>query len=154
KKLQSQYKGVNMELTLGQPRTFLVYLTGNVKSPGPAEGTGVARIADIVNDGSLLENGSRRRIEVMHTDGSREIADVELFAKTGDQSLNPWLRDGDIINVPVAVEFVWAQGALGRGGKFELGTNDSLLTLFRLAGDPIPAAEIDNVLLVRWKDAF
>jgi len=153
-KLQAKYKGVNMDLTLGQPRWFIVYLTGSVKSPGPVEASGMTRIADIVNTGSLLDNGSRRRIEVVHRDGSRETADVDLFARTGDQSLNPWLRDGDVINVPVAVEFVWAQGALGRGGKFELGTNDSLLTLFHLAGDPLPAAEVDNVLLVQWKGPF
>src|SRR5262249_4431051 len=64
------------------------------------------------------------------------------------------LRDGDIIKVPVAVEWVWAQGALGRAGQFELGLRDSLITLFRLAGDPIPAAEVERALLVRWPDPF
>jgi protein involved in polysaccharide export with SLBB domain len=154
KRLQAQYNGVNMDLRLGRPRVFKIYLTGDVKTPGPIDATAAARIADVVNSAALLDNASHRHIEVTHTDGSRDLADIELFALTGDQSLNPWLRDGDVISVPVAMEFVWAQGALGRGGKFELGTNDSLLTLFRLAGDPIPSAEIDNVLLVRWKDAF
>jgi polysaccharide biosynthesis/export protein len=95
-----------------------------------------------------------RRILITHTDGSRELADLDLFQRTGDVSMNPWLRDGDIVNVPVATEFIYAQGALARAGKYELGDRDSLLTLFRLAGDPLPAADASRALLVRWKDAF
>src|SRR5262249_49344179 len=130
------------------------FMTGQVKNPGAVNATGAGRVADVVTNTPLMDNASHRRIEVTHTDGSRELADVELFTRTGDQSMNPWLRDGDVINVPVATEWVWAQGALGRPGQIELGSRDSLLTLFHLAGDPIPSAEIDNVLLVRWKDSF
>jgi protein involved in polysaccharide export with SLBB domain len=154
KKLASQFHGVNIDLRLGRPRMFRIYLTGQVKSPGPIEATGAGRIADVLNAGAMQDNASHRRIDVVHIDGTHELADIELFAKTGDQSLNPWLRDGDVINVPVATEHVTAQGAVARSGEFELGVNDSLLTLFRLAGDPLPAAEIDNVLMIRWKDPF
>ena len=88
-----------------------------------------------------------------HTDGTREFCDLDLFLQTGDASLNPWLRDGDVIQVPTATEFVWAQGAVARPGRYELGPRDSLLDLLRIAGDPLPAAEADRALLVRFKDA-
>jgi protein involved in polysaccharide export with SLBB domain len=68
--------------------------------------------------------------------------------------MNPYLRDGDVLNVPVATEFIHAQGAVARSGRFELGMQDSLLTLFKLAGDPTPAADDSRALLVHWKDAF
>jgi len=154
KVMQTHFRGVETEVRLGRPRTFQIYLTGQVKTPGPAQAIGSSRIADVLAEGTMLDNASRRRIEVNHTDGTREIADLVLFSRTGDQSANPWLRDGDVINVPVAVEWIWAQGAVGRASQFELGPHDSLLTLFRLAGDPIPAAEVDKALLVRWKDPF
>ncbi|MEK7330794.1 MAG: SLBB domain-containing protein, partial [Candidatus Eisenbacteria bacterium] len=95
-----------------------------------------------------------RRIEIKHTDGSHEFADLDLFLRTGNALLNPWLRDGDIINVPVATEFIWAQGAVARPGRFELGPRDSLLTLFRLAGDPVPSADANHALLIRWRHPF
>ena len=154
KTMQSRFRGVDVEIRLARPRTFQIYLTGQVKSPGVVLAIGSNRVGDVLTEGNLLENGSRRRIEVRHADGTQELADLVIFARTGDQSANPWLRDGDIINVPVAVERVTAQGALGRPGEFELGLHDSLLTLFHLAGNPIPAAEVGRALLVRWKDPF
>jgi protein involved in polysaccharide export with SLBB domain len=154
KVMQTRYKGVETEVRLGRPRTFQIYLTGQVKTPGVWQAVGSSRVADVLSEGSFADNASHRRIEVNHTDGTREIADLVIFTRTGDQSANPWLRDGDVINVPVAVEWVWAQGAVGRAAQFELGLHDSLLTLFHLAGDPIPAAEVDKALLVRWKDPF
>ena len=152
--VQARFRGVTVDVRLARPRTFQVYLTGQVKAPGVAQAIGSSRVADVLTEGVLHENGSRRRIEVRHTDGTREFADLIIFARMGDQSANPWLRDGDVINVPVAVEWVTAQGALGRPGQLELGLHDSLLTLFQLSGDPIPAAEVDKALLVRWRDPF
>jgi polysaccharide export outer membrane protein len=125
-----------------------------VKNPEPLLATGANRANDVLTPGVLLQEASKRRVEIRHTDGSSDIADLDLFLKTGDAALNPWLRDGDIISVPVASEFIWAQGAVARPGKFELGERDSLITLFRLAGDPIPSADANRVLLIRWKQPF
>jgi protein involved in polysaccharide export with SLBB domain len=153
-RLRGQFRGVNMDLRLARARVFRVYLTGQVRSPGPTEGTGTSRVGDVLMQSALLEDASRRRIEVLHRDGTRDVADLELFLRTGDNTLNPWLRDGDVINVPVATEFVWAQGALARPGRFEVGPRDSLRTILRLAGDPVPSAEASRVLLIRWRDPF
>jgi polysaccharide export outer membrane protein len=151
-RMRGQFKGVNMDLRLARPRMFRVYLTGQVRVAGPVDATGSSRVADVAMMGTMLDDASRRHIEVLHRDGTRDIADLELFLRTGDNNLNPWLRDGDVINLPVATEFVWAQGALARPGRFELGPSDSLRTLLRLAGDPLPAAETSRVLLVTWRD--
>lgn len=154
KLLQTRFRGVGVDMRLARPRTFQIYLTGQVNAPGPIQAIGSSRVADVLSDGALQGNGSRRRIEVTHTDGTREPVDLIVFGRTGDQSANPWLRDGDVISVPVATEWVYAQGALGRPGGVELGLKDSLLTLFKLAGDPLPAAVLDTALLVRWRDPF
>jgi protein involved in polysaccharide export with SLBB domain len=153
-RLRAQFRGVSIDMRLMRPRAFFVYLTGQVRQPGPALANGASRVGDILNAGALLENASQRRIEIKHTDGSQEFADLDLFLRTGDASLNPWLRDGDVINVPVATEFIWAQGAVARAGRFELGPRDSLLTLFRMAGDPVPSADAGRALLIRWRHPF
>jgi protein involved in polysaccharide export with SLBB domain len=153
-KVGAQFRGVGMDLRLSALRSFRIYLTGEVASPGPMTATASHRVADVLTRGVLTARSSRRRIEVLHQDGTREIADLEVFTKTGRQNLNPWLRDGDVIHVPVATDFIWAQGALGRPGRYELGPSDSLITLFQLAGDPIPAADAERVLMVRWTDPF
>lgn len=149
-----RYRDVNMDLRLARPRTFRVYLTGQVEHPGPVDANGVLRVGDVVTGNQLLAGASHRRIEVRHTDGTREFCDLDLFLQSGDASLNPWLRDGDVIQVPTATEFIWAQGAVARPGRYELGARDSLLNLLRISGDPLPAAEAARTLLVRFKGPF
>lgn len=152
--MRDQFRGVNMDVRLARPRVFRIYLTGQVRAPGVALATGSSRIADVLVPGGMLENASTRRIEVLHRDGSRELADLGLFFATGVARLNPWLQDGDVVSVPVATEFIHIQGAVAKPGDYELGPSDSLLTLLGLAGDPIPGAYVDHALLIRWKDAF
>jgi len=153
-RMRSQFQNVEMDLRLGRPRTFRVYLTGQVRAPGPVSATGAYRVGDVLANGMLVDGASHRRIEVLHRDGTREFCDLELFHQTGDAGMNPWLCDGDVIQVPTATEFVYAQGAVARPGRYELGVQDSLRTLLRLAGDPLPSAVADRVLLVRFKDSF
>jgi protein involved in polysaccharide export with SLBB domain len=153
-RMATQFKGVHMDLRLARPRTFIVYMTGQVRAPGPVAATGTSRVADVLRPDVLLEDASRRAIEVLHRDGSRELADLDLFHRIGDASGNLWLRDGDVLNVPVATEFVFAEGAVARPERIELGARDSLLNLLRLAGDPIPAADAARVLLVHFRMPF
>ncbi len=152
--LDKEYRGVSMDVRLARPRTFLVYFTGEVRNPGPAVANGAQRLGDVLSPGQLAYGASSRRIEVRHRDGTSERGDLDLFFQIGDASQNPWMQDGDVIQVPSATEFIWALGAVARPGRFELGTADSLVTLLRLAGDPLPSAEVGRVLLVRFKDAL
>jgi protein involved in polysaccharide export with SLBB domain len=133
---------------------FRVYLAGQVRAPGVALATGSSRVADVLAPGAMLDNASTRRIDVLHRDGRREIADLGLFYTTGTSTFDPLLEDGDVVSVPVATEFIHVQGAVAKPGDYELGPRDSLITLLRLAGDPIPGAFLDHALLIRWRDPF
>jgi protein involved in polysaccharide export with SLBB domain len=152
--LATQYRGVTMDIRLERLRAFRVYLTGRVKSGGAVLANGTTRVADVITPDNLEEDASMRRIEVIRRDGSRAQADVGRFLRTGEAELNPWLRDGDVVHVPVATEFVHVQGAVATPGRFELGFRDSMRTLLRMAGDPLPAASLDRALWIRWKAPY
>jgi protein involved in polysaccharide export with SLBB domain len=113
-RMHRRYRGVNMELRLARPRAFRIYLTGQVKAPGSVSANGACRVGDVLANEMFAEGASRRRIEVLRRDGTRETCDLELFLQTGDTGMNPWLCDGDVIQVPSATEFVYAQGAVAR----------------------------------------
>ncbi len=154
-KLRGRYRNVQLDIRLARPRTFRVYLTGRVENPGPVLANGSTRVADVVVPSVLQTGASRRNIEVLRRDGTREIADLDLFLRAGNSSLNPWLRDGDVLHVPTATEFVYALGAVAEPGRFELGPRDSLRTLLRLAGDPLPSAEAGRALYLSFvRDPF
>ncbi len=152
-RVRRQYRNVDVDVRLGRPRTFRVYLTGQVKSPGPALANGSHRVADVLTSGMLLDGASRRGIRLIHADRTSQPCDLELFLQTGDATWNPWLRDGDVIQVPPATRFVHVEGAVGHPGRFELGQQDSLRTLLRLAGDPLPSAARNRMLVVHFAGA-
>jgi len=153
RRLRSEFRGVQMEVRLVRPRTFRVYLTGQVMAPGPVRANGVSRVGDLVGPEALLKDASKRRIEVRHLDGTIDIADLQLFLHSADPKLNPWLVDGDVIYVPKATEFVTIRGAVASPDMYELGVEDSLTTLLRLGGGVLPEADSSRALLVRWSSA-
>ncbi len=152
-RLRSEFRGLSIDVRLLRPRRFVAYVTGQVEAPGSVPASGASRVADIVLLTEPLKNASLRNIEVIHRDGTREVADLELFLRTASQSLNPWVRDGDVLNVGSASKWVHVQGAVSRPGRYELGPNDSLRTLLQLGGGTVPAADLSRALLVRWLDS-
>jgi protein involved in polysaccharide export with SLBB domain len=128
-----------------------VYITGDVRQAGPIEIAATSRLSEALPNSVLITGASRRNVVLHHRDGTTLVGDLELFDKTGRYDLNPYLSDGDIIHVPTAVEFVTVHGAVAREGRFELGPADSLRTLLEIAGGPLPSAQAEQCLLVRWK---
>jgi len=151
--LSGRMRSVSWTLELVQARRMRIYVTGDVQTPGPMDLSATSRVSDALPPSALTKTGSRRNVRVLRRDGSTEHADLELFTWTGSNDANPYLRDGDILNVPSAVEWVHAYGALARPGRFELGPRDSLLTLIELAGGPLPATLAERALLIRWREA-
>lgn len=149
--LAEELRGVRIDLQLSRVRAMRVYLTGAVREPGGALIPATSRVSEALPASALMDGASRRNVELRRRDGTRMIGDLELFNRTGRTALNPYLQDGDIINVPSAVEFVDVHGAVARPGRFELGPADSLRTLLDLGGGPLPSAQADRCLLVRWR---
>jgi dTDP-glucose 4,6-dehydratase len=149
--LGEEFRGVRLDLQLARVRLMRVYLTGDVRNPGPAQVAATSRLSEALPADVLAAGASRRNVEVRRRDGTRTIGDLDLFNRTGRYDLNPFLQDGDIIHVPAAVEFVTIFGGVPHGMQFELGPADSLRTLLDLAGGPLPSAQAEHCLLLRWR---
>jgi len=150
-RIKGALRGVGVEFQLVSPRSFRIYLTGELKFTGPRIANATSRLADVLSDTLLLPTSSRRRIEVRSLDGSRWLADLDRFRLTGMDSGDHSLADGDVIQVPVASQYVGAWGGVGRQGRYELGVADSVSTLLQLAGGLQRDAMPERAMLVRWQ---
>jgi polysaccharide biosynthesis/export protein len=152
-RVTTHYRGVEVAVQLERVRTFIVYLAGLVRQPGPVITTGLSRLPDVLPDSLFEPNASRRNVLVRHLDGTRSVCDLGRFLSIGGLDRLPLLRDGDVVEVPPATCFVGVWGAVGRPRRLELGPGDSLSTLLRLAAGPLPSALRDRALLLRWRGA-
>lgn len=133
RKVRSNYPGLQFELALIGPRTFLVHVVENVKQPGSYTAHPLERVSQVLTRAGGV-TGSRRRISVRHRDGTTNTADLVLYETAGDVAYNPYVLDGDVIAVPFADVAVIVSGAVNRPGSYELVRTKDLTELLKLAG--------------------
>lgn len=76
----------------------------------------------------LSVQGSLRKIEIRHKDGTESIADIERFIATKESKCDPLLQDGDVVIVParnILRDFVGVYGAVNG----EVPTNSLTATI-------------------------
>ncbi|HEX3759748.1 MAG TPA: SLBB domain-containing protein [Kofleriaceae bacterium] len=131
---KGQYPGVEVGLVLAQPRTFLVHIVGEVKKPGVYPARALERVSTLLERDAGMVYGSRRQIAIRRRDGARITADLLRYELSGESALNPYVLDGDIIEIPTKQLVVSISGPVQRPGTYELiGTRD-LAELVDLAG--------------------
>jgi protein involved in polysaccharide export with SLBB domain len=127
------YPGVDVDLVLSQPRTFLVHIVGEVRKPGVYRARALERVSTVL-DREAGVYGSRRQIAIHRRDGSRITGDLLRYELSGDPSLNPYVLDGDVIEIPTRQLVVSISGPVQRPGTYELVGTKDLAELIDLAG--------------------
>jgi polysaccharide biosynthesis/export protein len=133
KKVRGNYPGLNFELALVAPRSFLVHVVENVKQPGSYPAHAVERVSTVLSRAGGA-TGSRRRIAIKRKSGGTLVADLVMYEITGDTTYNPFVLDGDVISVPFPDVVVSITGAVRRPGSYELVKTKDLAELLELAG--------------------
>ncbi|MGC3999862.1 MAG: SLBB domain-containing protein [Anaeromyxobacter sp.] len=131
----ARYYRLTFDMSVAQPRAFLVQVVGAVRHPGAYSARAVERVSVALRKaGGLGERASSRRIEIQHRDGSLGTADLQLFQQSGDVKYDPYLLDGDVVRVPFEDLVVEVSGAVNRPGRYELVGSRDMKELTDLAG--------------------
>ena len=77
--------------------------------------------------------------------------DLKQFLALGDNANNPELKDGDIIIIPAAQDFVYLYGEINSIGKYEIKQGDKLNEIFKLALGLKNSAYLDKIEIIRYK---
>lgn len=128
------YPGVDVDLVLAQPRTFLVHIVGEIKKPGVYRARALERVSTVLEREAGMVYGSRRRIAIHRRDGAQVTADLLRYELSGNSALNPYLLDGDVIEIPTKQRVVSIAGPVQRPGTYELIGAGDLAELVDLAG--------------------
>ena len=95
-----------------------------------------------------LSHLSKRNIQIFRGKDTIKV-DLEKFKVNGNQELNPYVQQEDVIKIPYAKRFFKVHGGVQRPGKYEYKSGDKILDAVTIAGGFHPDAVVDSISLIR-----
>ncbi|MGM9712523.1 MAG: SLBB domain-containing protein [Prevotella sp.] len=129
------YQDSNIKLTVGQTRTIIVNVMGEVKEPGTYTLSAFATVFNALYlAGGVNSIGTLREVKVSRNGRVITTVDIYDFILNGRLTGNVMLQDNDVIMVGPYVNLVQVEGKIKRPMYYEMKKNESLQSLLKFAG--------------------
>ena len=134
-KLGSYYQSSDIKVTVGQTRTIMVNVMGEVKVPGTYTLSAFATVFHaLYMAGGISDLGTLRAIKVFRQGRLITTVDVYEFILNGRLAGNIRLQDNDVVQVGAYDCLVDITGRVKRPMAYEMKANESLATLLKYSG--------------------
>ena len=133
--LGTYYESSDIRVTVGQTRTIMVNVMGEVKAPGTYTLSAFATVFHaLYMAGGISDLGTLRSIKVFRQGRQISVVDVYEFILNGRLAGNVRLQDNDVIQVGPYESIVDITGRVKRPMAYELRKDESLATLLKYSG--------------------
>ena len=134
-RLGSYYSSSDIKVTVGQTRTIMVNVMGEVKTPGTYTLSAFATVFHaLYMAGGISDLGTLRNIKVYRQGRLISTVDVYQFILSGRLAGNVRLADNDVIQVGTYDAIVDITGRVKRPMAYEMREDESLATLLKYSG--------------------
>ncbi len=148
--LGSRYSSSQIRLTVGQTRTIMVNVMGEVKAPGTYTLSAFASVFHaLYMAGGVNDLGTLRNIKVYRNSQLISTVDIYDYILNGKLTGNVRLAENDVIVVGPYDCLVNITGKVKRPMFYEMRRNESVGTLLKYAGGFTGDAYTKSVRLVR-----
>ena len=148
--LGSRYSSSRVRLTVGQTRTIMVNVMGEVKAPGTYTLSAFASVFHaLYMAGGINDLGTLRNIKVYRNNKLVTMVDIYDYILNGKLTGNIRLADNDVIVVGAYDCLVNITGKVKRPMYYEMKKNESVGTLIKYAGGFTGDAYKKSVRLIR-----
>ena len=148
--LGSRYSSSRLKVSVGQTRTILVNVMGEVKSPGTYHLSAFSSVFHaLYAAGGIKDLGTLRNVKVFRGGSLVTIVDIYEYILNGRLAGNIRLKDGDVIQVGTYDCLVSVTGNVKRPMYYEMRASESVSTLLRYAGGFTGDAYHKSVRVVR-----
>ncbi|MBQ9340582.1 MAG: SLBB domain-containing protein [Paludibacteraceae bacterium] len=135
KTLGSRYQDSSLRLSLGQTRTIMVNVMGEVAAPGSYQLSAFASVFHALYvAGGVGTTGTLRNIKVFRDNTLISTVDIYDYLLNGQLQGNVMLQDGDAIIVGTYDELVSISGKVKRPMRYEMKSGETLEQLLYYAG--------------------
>lgn len=129
------YQNSEIKLTVGQTRTIIVNVLGEVEAPGTYTLSAFATVFNALYlSGGVTEIGTLRDVQVSRDGKVIAHIDVYDFIMNGNLKGNVVLQDNDVIRVSPYKNLVQIVGKVRRPMYYEMKEDESLKSLLEYAG--------------------
>lgn len=180
--LRAQYSNVAIDVSLIQPRRFYVHVSGSVPEPGRYPMLPLSRLDDAIQQAFAAQTAARpdptsnnevrivgsataempatrpefkpslRNVTVTSSLGETNSYDLFRYYVHGDLDHNPYLQDGDVIQLNAYDEVrnaILITGDVASPGQIEYREGDSVLDVLRLVAGDLDLNSVKTVRLTR-----
>lgn len=148
KKLETLGVGVNSVVTLGDLRSFRIFVLGESRTPGSYLVSGMATITHALYvSGGISEVGSYRNVQLKRNGRLVKALDLYDLLLKGDTSNDVRLQPGDTVFIPKLTKQVAISGEVFTPAIYELKNEQNLQEVLALAGGLRPQAYLKGIKL-------
>ena len=148
--LGSRYSSSNIKISVGQTRTILINVMGEVKTPGTYHLSAFSTVFHaLYMAGGIKDLGTLRNIKVFRGGRLVTVVDIYEYILNGRLAGNIPLQEGDVIQVGTYDCLVGITGKVKRPMFYEMRKNESVATLVKYAGGFTGDAFKNSVRLTR-----
>ena len=134
-RLGSYFESSDIKASLGQTRTIMVNVMGEVKTPGTYTLSAFATVFHaLYMAGGVSDLGTLRNIKVFRQGRQISVVDIYEFILNGRLAGNVRLQDNDVIQVGTYDCLVDITGRVKRPMAYEMRKSESLATLLKYSG--------------------
>jgi len=135
RRLGSYFESSDIKASLGQTRTIMVNVMGEVKAPGTYTLSAFATVFHaLYMAGGVSDLGTLRNIKVFRQGRQISVVDIYEFILNGRLAGNVRLQDNDVIQVGTYDCLVDITGRVKRPMAYEMRKTESLATLLKYSG--------------------
>ena len=134
-KVGTYFESSDIKVSVGQTRTILVNVMGEVKTPGTYTLSAFSTVFHaLYRAGGINDLGTLRNIKVFRQGRQISVVDIYEFILNGRLAGNVRLQDNDVIQVGPYESIVDISGSVKRPMAYEMRKTESLATLLKYSG--------------------
>jgi protein involved in polysaccharide export with SLBB domain len=151
--LRSQFRDLDVDVSLSRIRTVRVYVVGDVERPGGYDVSSLSTPLNALYAAAGPTPGGSLRV-VRHYRGKQLVEQVDLYDLLlhGVSGNMQRLEAGDTIEVPPLTGQVMVEGMVRRPAIYELNGERSLAEVLQLAGGVLPTGTLRHIDVERVQD--
>jgi protein involved in polysaccharide export with SLBB domain len=153
RRINGQYKQVNVSVVIGHLHGLTIYVTGYAVSPGAYTISSLSTMIDaVLAAGGPAGGGSFRQVQLRRSGQLVTTLDLYDLLLSGDKSHDASLLNGDVLNIePVGPELA-ITGSVNQEAIYEAKPGETLGDMLRYAGGPNSLADESRLLVARLSD--